>query len=428
MTLACPSCPAQYNLDESRIPVAGMQLRCPKCGTGFPVTRPGMPDPVAGASGGKVELPSGGTPPRTSSAEAVPAGQPVPLPPPADAPPVRTTSSAAAFAPSSGAAVPLPAAPGSPSPPPIPRRSSTAIPVSDQRVPLPASGQPSPAAGVPPPASELDIDELFGMDAMPAPRATPVIEIQHPKTATAEMPIAASDLDLASEPPGAPTVEAPQSLDLGMDLGVAVPAMSQVASPRKTSSPGIAPASASRAAPSIPAPRVAPAAAPRKSSESIPVTAASAPASSPPPARPTPTLGRGQGKKRYQIRRVSGKVFGPFDEERITRMLVDGELAGTESVKADDEDDWEPMASVAAFAEAVPRPAPAAPAVSAAEPSPAAPESEPPPMDPVEQAQKLQQVYGERMAAMTIVERIPLKDRIRKILPLLVGGAGSSWG
>ncbi len=102
-------------------------------------------------------------------------------------------------------------------------------------------------------------------------------------------------------------------------------------------------------------------------------------------------------------------------------MLVDGELAGTESVKADD-GDWEPIADVAAFAAVVPRAAPAQPVAA---PPPGAPAPEPVAMDPVEQAQKLQQVYGERMAAMTIVERVPLKDRIRKILPLLIAGAAT---
>jgi len=423
MTLACPNCSAQYNLDESRIPAAGMQLRCPKCGTSFHVARPG----TAGSASTKVELPGGGpAPARTSSAETVPVGQPVPLPPPGDAPPVRSSSSLGIAAGGQTGAVPLPAAAGAPpAPPPIPRRPSTTVAAAEPRVPLPAAGPTSPASSdAPATAGHLDIDELFGMDAIPSPLAQPVIEIQHPKTTTAEMPIA-SAAELPSEASGARTVEAPQSLDLGVDLGVAVPVMSQAPSSRKVSSPGMAAASP-RGIPAIPPPKVTPAA-PRKSSESTPMAPPGdppGPSASPAAAatRPTPTLGRGESKKRYQIRRVSGKVFGPFDEQRITRMLVDGELAGTESVKAED-GDWEPIGEVAAFAAVVSRAAPAAPSVPA--PFPTAPETEPAAVDPIEQAQKLQQVYGERMAAMTIVERIPLQDRIRKILPLLIGGAAA---
>jgi predicted Zn finger-like uncharacterized protein len=427
MTLGCPNCAAQYNLDESRIPAAGMELRCPKCGTTFHVARSGSTGVAPGSASSspsssdvaKVELPGGGPvppPARTSSAENIPVGRPVPLPPPGDAPPVRTTSSPGIAGPSRTAPVPLPASAGAPpAPPPIPRRPSTTVPVAQARVPLPASpGLPPPSEALSP-TSQLDIDDLFDTDVIPVPRVQPVIEIQHPRTTTAELPIA-SEAELPAEASSAPNVEAPQTLDLGADLGVAVPVMSQAPGARKVSSPGMAPA-APRAAPAIPPPRVAP--------PSIPPSPPASPSVSPAAAssRPTPTLGRAESKKRYQIRRVSGKVFGPFDEARITRMLVDGELAGTESIKAED-GDWQPIGDVAAFAAVVSRPAPAV--QPAAAPSPSIPEPEPVPVDPVEQAQRLQQVYGERMAAMTIVERIPLRDRIRKFLPLLIGGAAAS--
>ena len=129
MTLACPNCTAQYNLDESRIPAAGMQLRCPKCGTSFHVARPGTAGATPAPESTKVELPGGGpAPARTSSAETVPVGGPVPLPPPGDAPPVRTSSSPEIAARGQTGPVPLPAAAGAPpTPPAIPRRPSTTV-------------------------------------------------------------------------------------------------------------------------------------------------------------------------------------------------------------------------------------------------------------------------------------------------------------
>jgi cellulose synthase operon protein C len=420
MTLGCPSCEAQYNLDESRIPAAGMQLRCPKCGTNFHVTRQGA-SALAPGEEKQVELPGGG-PGGTNSSEPVPAGNVVPLPAPADAPPVRTTSAPGAATSGGAGPVPLPSAGGAPpAPPPLPKRSSTTVAAAEGRVPLPASAAMPPVS---PAESQLDIDELFGADPMPTPRVKPVIEIQHPKTATAELPMVASDLELPSLGSAARTIDAPQSLDLGTDLGVAVPVMGQSAPQRKNSSPGV-PSPPPRVAPAIPPPKAPPAIKRSDSMEGVAVNPPPSPVSSPgviagpPPPRAAPTLGR--GKRRYQIRRVSGKVFGPFDEERVTRMLIDGELAGTESVKAED-GEWEPIGDIPVFAAVVPK---AAPVAQPAAPAAGASEQPPAPMDPVEQAQKLQQVYGERMAAMTIVERIPMRDRIRKILPQLIAAAAT---
>ena len=360
MTLACPSCAAQYNLDESRIPAAGMQLRCPKCGTTFPVVRAGAPGASgraeAGGAAGRRASPhhlrrgcSSGRCRSAASSGGCTSGEDQQLARLGGA--GRGWAGAASVGRGHAARASTHSA----------RRSSTTTAAAEGRVPLPASGA---APQIPPPASELDIDELFGIEPVPTPRAKPVIEIQHPKTATAEMPIAESDLELPSASSAARTIDAPQSLDLGADLGVAVPVMSQSAPQRRISSPGV-PSPPPRVAPAIPPPKAPPAG---KRSDSMEVAAVSPPSSPPasppastgaPPARPAPTLGRGQTKKRYQIRRVSGKVFGPFDEERVTRMLVDGELAGTESVKAED-GDWEPIGDVAAFAAVVPKAAPAA--------------------------------------------------------------------
>ncbi len=39
MKIACPQCQASYDLDETRIPAAGLTIKCPRCTTSFPVKR-----------------------------------------------------------------------------------------------------------------------------------------------------------------------------------------------------------------------------------------------------------------------------------------------------------------------------------------------------------------------------------------------------
>ncbi len=45
MKVACPHCSAAYNVDDRRIPAAGLNVRCPKCQSTFPV-RPPVPTAV----------------------------------------------------------------------------------------------------------------------------------------------------------------------------------------------------------------------------------------------------------------------------------------------------------------------------------------------------------------------------------------------
>ena len=40
MRIQCPNCPAAYELDDSRVPPAGLSIKCPKCKTPFTVHRP----------------------------------------------------------------------------------------------------------------------------------------------------------------------------------------------------------------------------------------------------------------------------------------------------------------------------------------------------------------------------------------------------
>src|SRR5690606_15093553 len=58
------------------------------------------------------------------------------------------------------------------------------------------------------------------------------------------------------------------------------------------------------------------------------------------------------GAARYQIRRKSGKVFGPFDQDAVVKMLGEGQLLGNEDVSTDGEN-WTPIGAVGVFAEAI---------------------------------------------------------------------------
>ena len=51
VNVECPGCGAPYSVSENRIPDAGLQMRCPKCGESFPVAKPagGGPPPVPAA-------------------------------------------------------------------------------------------------------------------------------------------------------------------------------------------------------------------------------------------------------------------------------------------------------------------------------------------------------------------------------------------
>ena len=61
MRIQCPNCPAAYELDDGRVPPAGLSIKCPKCKTPFTVHQPKPGERKAVTS--KVALPGTGTPP-----------------------------------------------------------------------------------------------------------------------------------------------------------------------------------------------------------------------------------------------------------------------------------------------------------------------------------------------------------------------------
>ena len=130
---------------------------------------------------------------------------------------------------------------------------------------------------------------------------------------------------------------------------------------------------------------------------------------------------------RFHVRRRSGKVFGPFEEGVIVKMLEDGQLLGNEDVSSD-ADSWTPIGTVPTFATAIQKlmegpGTPAAPAVAGAEsiskvgmPSGAS-------------LEKVQQMYGGRMASVSMVDTTSRAElilaQLKKRLPLVIGASAA---
>ena len=83
----CDGCRAPYQIDEKRIPAAGLKMRCPKCGTNLLVMKPDSAGHAADlpAAAPATQSPFGGAPPRPAAAAPRPA--PPPPRPAAKAPP-----------------------------------------------------------------------------------------------------------------------------------------------------------------------------------------------------------------------------------------------------------------------------------------------------------------------------------------------------
>lgn len=83
----CPSCKASYQVDERRVPAAGLKMRCPKCGESFQVSHPtASEEPILGAALGLGKEEWGGATKKTMLGVPAPS-QALPPPRPAVAPP-----------------------------------------------------------------------------------------------------------------------------------------------------------------------------------------------------------------------------------------------------------------------------------------------------------------------------------------------------
>src|SRR5690349_17372043 len=208
MRIQCPNCPAAYELDDGRVPPAGLSIKCPKCKTPFTVHRqkPGEAAPA----GHKVPLPGNGAPAAKPSGART--GNTAKQPGAKGAVPLPGTGVPAA--PRSGA-VPLPGQGDAvvarpPSADPFGAAGAPAVPLPglDDELPAPSAGGmdfPPPnqtdldAFASPPPASS-SMD-----DAFPAPDDTALT----PKRAVEATDVAPKDAMDESPPPPAAADDSP---------------------------------------------------------------------------------------------------------------------------------------------------------------------------------------------------------------------------
>src|SRR5436853_753620 len=92
--ISCPNCAAAYELDDSRVPPAGLSIKCPKCKNPFTVHR-AKGDAAKASARSAVPLPGNGDPTHATAKapsrpaakqQAVGGGSAVPLPGLADSP------------------------------------------------------------------------------------------------------------------------------------------------------------------------------------------------------------------------------------------------------------------------------------------------------------------------------------------------------
>ena len=327
MQITCPSCSAQYNVDEARIPPQGASIKCPRCQHQFvvyatrttpqEVSMPGAGVPLPGA--GAVPLPGTGAVP-------LPGTGAVPLP-----------GMGAAPAPGMGAGPP-PAAPGTA---PLPGMGAVPLP-GPGSVPLPGTGAvPLPGPGSVP---------LPGMGAVPLPGPG---SVPLPGMGSAPLPGAG-----APPRPVAPAAPVPAAIDEPVQDGLMT--MEDIFG-------------AAGAPP--PSPPAGPSPAAAQMSDifgdlSVSGGAASSMSASPfhgsSSVKDTNALDSGlldfidkAGKpdklpkaEEYKIRKRSGRVIGPFDVATVLAMIKRHELLGSEEGSLDGVS-WKPLAQLSAFTHSI---------------------------------------------------------------------------
>lgn len=124
--------------------------------------------------------------------------------------------------------------------------------------------------------------------------------------------------------------------------------------------------------------------------------------------------------RRFHIKRRSGKVFGPFEEAVIVKMLEEAQLLGNEEVSVDGEN-WQPIGSESSFQAVIAR---LMEAPARASTHQGLPVVEDKPKGP--SMEKLKQLYEGRMAAVAVVESrapVPFIKRLPYIVAALAAVA-----
>jgi len=187
LKVECESCKAPYQIDERRVPAAGLKMRCPKCGHSFVVKSPNAP----GAPAGTAEPAKPGPPPAPRIA-ARPATPPIAKPPP----PAMKPSLPAALDSSD-----LEPAPPSAIPPPVRH-----APVVQKRTMMGVAGPASlpgaaprivKTAGPPPPTAPVDFNLApgFGLGG-----PDPLADLSDLPSAAGDLPAPLGDLPSPAKP------------------------------------------------------------------------------------------------------------------------------------------------------------------------------------------------------------------------------------
>ncbi len=252
MQVACPSCSAEYPVDERRLPASGLKMRCPKCGSRFHVHADGRVEDAAPARPLAPSVPKPQSIPRPRSVPR-PGAPKVPKPPgvsaPAgvfggdeelDLPAPRGAAPKPPAAADSGLDLPAPRRPKKPIAPPLPpagapapKRRPLAPPVGSpsRDLDLPAPRAPSAKKPLAPPLDDFDLDLPAAkkpmVDESRKPLAPPADDFDLDLPAAKKKPLAPPlddfDLDLP-----APAGAAPSSLD---DFDLDLPAPKRPLSP-----------------------------------------------------------------------------------------------------------------------------------------------------------------------------------------------------
>lgn len=364
---------------------------------------PAAPAPVESFDFSDLPSPAGAPPP--AHAESLDFDD---LPSPAGAPPPQPSSDFGI----DFADLPAPASPAIAPPPPamdfsdLPSPTGSAPPPA-QDYSIDFSDLPAPASAAPaPPADDFSLD----FADLPAPAAS------RPAPVVPPAPAGFDDLPAPGDPyanvPAQPAAPVDVSASFGeVDFGDPSPAPAAAPAPRANFGDDLEfdPMSAPKAqdefeadlSSPLPPPKPAQAADGLEMLSFIDDQAKDAGASK-------------SVKKRFHVRRRSGKVFGPFEEGVIVKMLEDGQLLGNEDVSPDGES-WSAIGTVPAFSGALQKlmEAPAAALTSA-------PEQKQQPQDSAEAMERLKNLYEGRMAAVTVVDKRAETEQFRRRLPLFI--------
>ncbi|HYO55659.1 tetratricopeptide repeat protein [Archangium sp.] len=274
-------------------------------------------------------------------------------------------------------------------------------------LPPPVASEADPF-GLPPPAEEpyaaVEADDPFGLPPPPAEEPYAAVEADDP-FGLPPPPADVTNLDF-SEPPSA----APSTVDVGLDFSESTEASIPDALEFDPSRSGSGDLEADLSAPPPPGPGTA------DGLEMLSFVDDAAKDS-------------GANAHRFHVRRRSGKVFGPFEEGVVVKMLEDGQLLGNEDV-SNDGDTWTPIGTVPTFAAAIQKlmegsGTPSAPA--AAPPVPGAEPGSKTGQPSAAGMEKLQQMYGGRMAPVAVTDSTSKLElflaKVKKRLPLVIAAA-----